>query len=746
MVKFTAEELRRIMDFKHNIRNMSVIAHVDHGKSTLTDSLVAAAGIIAQEVAGDVRMTDTRADEAERGITIKSTGISLYYEMSDESLKRYKGERQGNEYLINLIDSPGHVDFSSEVTAALRITDGALVVVDCIEGVCVQTETVLRQALGERIRPVLTVNKMDRCFLELQVDGEEAFQTFSRVIENANVIMATYEDPLLGDCQVYPEKGTVAFSAGLHGWAFTLTNFAKMYASKFGVDESKMMERLWGENFFDPATKKWTTKNTGSATCKRGFVQFCYEPIKQIINTCMNDQKDKLWPMLQKLGVVMKSDEKDLMGKPLMKRVMQTWLPASTALLEMMIFHLPSPATAQRYRVENLYEGPLDDAYANAIRNCDPNGPLMLYVSKMIPASDKGRFFAFGRVFAGKVTTGLKVRIMGPNYVPGEKKDFIEESGEHIIAGAGELHLEICLKDLQDDFMGGAEIIKSDPVVSFRETVLEKSCRVVMSKSPNKHNRLYMEARPMEEGLAEAIDDGRIGPRDDPKIRGKILSEEFGWDKDLAKKIWCFGPETTGPNMVVDMCKGVQYLNEIKDSVVAGFQWASKEGALAEENMRGICFEVCDVVLHSDAIHRGGGQVIPTARRVIYASQLTAKPRLLEPVYMVEIQAPEQALGGIYSVLNQKRGHVFEEMQRPGTPLYNIKAYLPVVESFGFSGTLRAATSGQAFPQCVFDHWDTMSSDPMEAGTQAAQLVTDIRKRKGLKEQMTPLSEFEDKL
>ncbi|KAL0300986.1 UNVERIFIED_CONTAM: Elongation factor 2 [Sesamum radiatum] len=248
----------------------------------------------------------------------------------------------------------------------------------------------------------------------------------------------------------------------------------------------------------------------------------------------------------------------------------------------------------------------------------------------------------------------------------------IEESGEHIVAGAGELHLEICLKDLQDDFMGGAEIIKSDPVVSFRETVLERSCRTVMSKSPNKHNRLYMEARPLEEGLAEAIDDGRIGPRDDPK------------------------------------------------------------------------FVMC--CLHADAIHRGGGQVIPTARRVIYASHLTAKPRLLEPVYLVEIQAPEQALGGIYSVLNQKRGHVFEEMQRPGTPLYNIKAYLPVIESFGFSSTLRAATSGQAFPQCVFDHWDMMSSDPLEAGSQAASLVAEIRKRKGLKEQITPLSEYEDKL
>ena len=159
----------------------------------------------------------------------------------------------------------------------------------------------------------------------------------------------------------------------------------------------------------------------------------------------------------------------------------------------------------------------------------------------------------------------------------------IEESGEHIIAGAGELHLEICLKDLQDDFMGGAEIVKSDPVVSFRETVLEKSCRTVMSKSPNKHNRLYMEARPLEEGLAEAIDDGRVGPRDDPKARSKILSEEFGWDKDLAKKIWCFGPETTGPNMVVDMCKGARHLDEIKNSVAAESQWLTKAGVLAEE-------------------------------------------------------------------------------------------------------------------------------------------------------------------
>ena len=657
--------------------------------------------------------------------------------------------------------------------------------------------------------------------------------------------MATYTDEALGDCQVGPEKGTVSFSAGLHNWAFTLTVFATMYAKKFGVEIDKMMEKLWGDNFFDPKTKKWTKKHTGEKTCQRAFVQFIYEPIRRVIDAAMNDNKEKLWPMLEKLGVKakLKPADFDLMGKPLMKRIMQTWLPADVALLEMIIYHLPSPATAQKYRADTLYEGPLDDKYAEAIRNCDSDGPLMLYISKMIPTADKGRFLAFGRVFSGTVQTGQKVRILGPNYVPGEKKDLyvksiqrtvlcmgrrqdsidtvpagntvacvgldqfisknatitgeqeleahtlkamkfsvspvvrvavecknsqdlpklveglkrlsksdpmvqcqIEETGEHIVAGAGELHLEICLKDLQEDFMGGAEIRISDPVVSFRETVSATSSRIVMSKSPNKHNRLYFQATYMEEGLAEAIDAGDVTPRDEPKARGRFLAEKFGWDKDLSKKIWCFGPDTTGPNMIVDMCKGVQYLNEIKDSCVAAFQWATKEGVMSEENMRGIKFEVHDVVLHTDSIHRGGGQIIPTCRRVLYASALTAEPRMMEPVFLVEIQAPEGALGGIYSTITQKRGMVIEESQRPGTPIYNIKAYLPVMESFGFTGTLRAATSGQAFPQCVFDHWDTIGSDPLEPTTQAGKIVLDIRKRKGIKEFVPALSEYEDKL
>jgi len=841
MVNFTLDQLQEIQGKPGNIRNMSVIAHVDHGKSTLTDSLVAAAGIIATANAGDMRLTDTRQDEQDRCITIKSTGISLFFGLLEN--QKEPEDSDGREFLVNLIDSPGHVDFSSEVTAALRVTDGALVVVDCVEGVCVQTETVLRQALGERIRPVLTINKLDRAFLELQLEYEDMYGAFSKAIESVNVIIATYNDEMMGDVQVYPERGTVSFSAGLHGWAFTLTKFARLYAKKFGVAEEKLMDRLWGDHFFDPKTKKWTKKAVAKdgSDLPRAFCQFCMDPIQKVFNASMNDKMDVLDKMLPALGVQLTNDQKQLRQKPLMKAIMQKWLPAHEALLEMMVYHLPSPRKAQKYRVENLYTGPLDDAAAEGIRVCDPKGPLIMYVSKMVPTSDKGRFYAFGRVFSGTIKTGQKVRIMGPNYEHGKKDDLylksiqrtvimmgrridaveavtcgntcglvgvdqylvkagtitnledahplrnmkysvspvvrvavevkhasdlpklveglkrlsksdplvvcsIEESGEHIIAGAGELHLEICLKDLQEDFMGGTPIKISEPVVSFRETVLELSEFTCLSKSPNKHNRLYVTAEPISEELGQEIDDGKVNHNDDFKTRARHLADNHDWDANEARKIWCFGPDNSGPNVVVDTTKAVQYLNEIKDSVVAGFQWVTKEGVMCEENMRNVRCNILDVTLHADAIHRGGGQLIPTARRVFYAAMLVAKPRLMEPVYLVEIQCPDVAMGGIYSVLNRKRGHVFEENQRPGTPMYNIKAYLPVKESFGFTSDLRAATGGQAFPQCVFDHWQIMGGDPTDGCSKEAELVEGIRTRKGLNPEIPPLDRYLDKL
>jgi len=842
MVNFTVDQIRGIMDKKRNIRNMSVIAHVDHGKSTLTDSLVSKAGIIAGAKAGEARFTDTRKDEQERAITIKSTAITMYYELSEADMDWIKQEKDGNGFLINLIDSPGHVDFSSEVTAALRVTDGALVVVDCVSGVCVQTETVLRQAISERIKPIVFMNKMDRALLELQLDEEALYKTFERIVENINVIIATYndEDGPMGNVQVSPDNGTVGFGSGLHGWAFSLKQFATMYAAKFGIDVQKLMKRLWGDNCFNPKTNKWSKSIKDGYI--RGFCMFILTPIYKATQAIMNEDNEQIDKLIKKTNVILKPEDRAKVGKQLLKTFMRHWLPAGDTLLEMITIHLPSPVTSQKYRGELLYEGPQDDEVAVAIKNCDPNGPLCMYVSKMVPTTDKGRFYAFGRVFAGKVATGQKVRIMGPNFVPGKKEDLyvkpiqrtilmmgryieaiedvpcgnicglvgvdqylvktgtlstsatahnmkqmkfsvspvvrvaveaknpsdlpklveglkrlsksdpmvqciIEESGEHIVAGAGELHLEICLKDLEEDH-AGIPLKKSDPVVSYRETVTEESDRMCLSKSPNKHNRLFMKAQPLHEDISKDIDEriDELNPRSDPKIRGRYLADKYDWDINNARKIWAFGPNVNGPNLLVDCTRAVQYLNEIKDSVVAGFQWASKEGVLCEENMRGCRFDLYDVALHADAIHRGGGQIIPTARRVLYACQLTAKPKLLEPVFLVDIQCPENAVGGIYGVLNKRRGHVFEEFQQPGTPLFQVKAYLPVNESFGFTSALRANTGGQAFPQCVFDHWQELPGDMEDPNSKPMQIVTGTRKRKGLKDEVPPLDKFYDKL
>jgi elongation factor 2 len=420
------------------------------------------------------------------------------------------------------------------------------------------------------------------------------------------------------------------------------------------------------------------------------------------------------------------------------------------------------------------------------MRECNPKGPLIMYVSKMVPTTDRGRFFAFGRVFSGTIATGQKVRIMGANYKPGKKEDLfeksiqrtvlmmgrtveyiadvpcgntvglvgvdqylmktgtisdhpdahclrnmkysvspvvrvavqaknpgdlpklvegmkklsksdplvvctIEESGQHVIAGCGELHVEICLKDLEQDF-AQCEIIKSDPVVSYKETVSEQSSFTCMAKSPNKHNRLYAVAVPLNEKLQDDIEKGKITPKDDPKLRAKTLAEDYEYDKEDALKIWSFGPENVGANLLQDKTSGIQYMNELRDSMESAWQWATKEAPLCEENMRGIRINIMDCVLHADAIHRGGGQIIPTARRLYYACELTAAPKLMEPIFLAEITTPGDAQGGVYQCLNTRRGIIIEEEQVQGTPLSLIRAHLPVAESFGFTAHLRGLT------------------------------------------------------
>jgi len=881
MVNFTAEQMRHIMDYVDNIRTMSVIAHVDHGKSTLTDSLVCKAGIISAKHAGTARYTDTRADEQERGITIKSTGISMFFEYdmsAGEVLKKGQFDPNAtedladgtkvaaevdinkNSYLINLIDSPGHVDFSSEVTAALRVTDGALVVVDCIEGVAVQTGTVLRQAMAERVRPVLMVNKVDRALLELQLNGEEIYQNMKKAIENVNVIIESYR---FGDrdWQVAPEKGTVAFGSGLHQWGFTIKTFAIYYAEKMNVTPDKLIDKLWGDWCFVTADgkSKWVQSSSVNSNrgvdadsgAKRAFVALIMDPIIGMFQSVMNNELNKkglpkAWNMAAAVGVNLNEEtKKTVTGKPLLKHIMQKWLPAADAILEMIVLHLPSPKAAQVYRAESLYDGPADDEACTAIRNCDVSAeaPLMMYISKMIPGADN-RFTAFGRVFSGRVATGQKVRILGPNFEPGKKTDLFlksiqrvvimmgrytetvadipagntcgligvdaylvksgtittldtacciktmkfavspvvrvavavknssdlpklveglkklsksdpmvkvetTEAGEHIIAGCGELHLEICLKDLQEDFMKGAPLNITPPVVTYNECITIQG-REALSKSANKHNRLFVSTAPMSDEVCTLFDEGILGPGMDVKDRAKLLREHpaLGWEEAATPtKIWCFGDDLIGPNVVVEHTVGVAYLNEVKDSIVGGFKWACHEGPLCEEKLRGVKLIINDVTLHADAIHRGMGQISPTARRAVYAAIYMSEPSLQEPVFLANITCPQAIVGSIYNVMAMRRGSVESEGEGMAGGVANMRCFLPVSESFGFSQALAEATSGAAFSQLQFDHWQLMDGGGFnDPEAKLGKVIAGIRTRKGLTAELPPLDRYLDKL
>merc|ERR1719273_589487 len=453
----------------------------------------------------------------------------------------------------------------------------------------------------------------------------------------------------------------------------------------------------------------------------------------------------------------------------------------------------------------------MEDSVVKHIQNCDADGPLMMYVSKMVPTSEKGRFIAFGRVFAGTVKTGQTVRIMGPDYEVGKKKDLYvkkiqrtllmmgryteqisdcpagnliglmgvdqyilktgsistcdeahpfntmkfsvaavvrvavepknaqdlpklveglkrlsksdplvqcstAKTGEHIIAGAGELHLEICLKDLKEQYMKGAGIKVSEPVVSFAETVSERTGTdeafpaQCVSKSPNKHNRLYVYAEPMDLELCGEIEKDEIKQTDDAMARARILAERYSWDVNHARKIWCFGcPPDAKANILCDVSKGVQFLHEIKDHCVSSFTNSTGGGVICDEVLRGCRFNIEDVTLHADAIHRGAGQIMPCARKVYYAAEIASSPKMMEPMYLIDITVPQNAHSGVYSTLNKRRGEIHKIEERIGTPLTQIQAFLPVMESFGFTEMLRKSTGGQAFPQMKFSHWQMVN-------------------------------------
>ncbi len=811
MHKFTIEEASKLLYNQDFVRNLGVIAHIDHGKSTLTDSLLAASGLLAEKIAGEARATDTREDEQERGITIKTTGISLVHDFNNQT------------YLINLQDTPGHVDFSGEVTSALRVVDGALVVVDAVEGVMVQTEVVTQQALAERVRPVLIINKVDRLITEMRMNPEDAYEQFKKIINEFNILIDTYAPPeFKKEWRVDPRQGTVAFGSAIHRFGLTIPALAEIWHEKTGQPIDKLIANLWAKN---------------------NFVNGVLKPTYEIYEKAETGDIESLKKVAAQLDLRLDDTVWLEPPKRVAKSLLEKWLPVEKAVLDMVIQFCPSPKKAQLYRFKSFWNGDKESKVGKSLNECDKDGPVMISLSKMIPGKAK-RIIAMGRIFSGTITAGQKIVVLLPGYHPGAKERMFitnvqqvsmlmgaktekveaipagnivalqglrgatasttvaadentipfkalsyavepvvtvaievknpselpklaeglqlmelvdpslktkinEETGEFLLSGTGELHLEIAVKDLQD--LQHIEVSQSDPIVVFRESVNSVSYQQALAKSPNKHNRLWVRAAPLEPVIIKLIDKGQIDQYTDRKEMGQILREQAGWDSKEGRKIWGMGPEEDSPNIYLDATKGIQYLREVQDYILQGFRWAAKEGPLCGEPFHGIKFMIEDVKLHEDPVHRGAGQVMPVSRRACFGAMLMAEPILLEPIYKVQVQVPESYLGNVYKVLTKRRGRVIDTTRREGTPLNIIFAEVPVTESFGITTELRSETSGFAFSQMVFSHWEKVPGDPMkpeeQGGSLARKYVLETRKRKGFHNPVPPeAEEYYDKL
>jgi elongation factor 2 len=683
-------EIQQLMGNKEAIRNIGIIAHIDHGKTTLADSLLAGAGLLSPQMAGTARVLDYLDEEQKRKITIKTANISLLYKVD------------GNPYIINLIDTPGHVDFTGKVTRALRVIDGAVVVVDAVEEIMAQTEIVTRQALEERVRPVLFINKIDRLISELQLNEEQIEAKFNHIISTFNDLIELYaENPYRAQWKINGANGTVAFGAALYGWGFTM-EMAKRQGLKFG----------------------------------------------DIIKAVTTKEHAKL------------------------KRL----LPVYDAIFEMAIKQVSNPREAQAYRIAKIWDGQVGSKVGKALSKCSDDGPAVMYVTNIRGEYD-GSTVAMGRLFSGKVHSGDKLHTvdtqdktevkqvsidMGSfreevrevsagnlaslilsgkiqagetlvnladkegmvpfeciNYVsepvvtlavepktpqdipalqealerlaaedPNLKTAIDKETGEYLLSGMGELHLEIAVNQLKN---AGLEVAVSSPRVVYMETVQKKGV-IVLAKSPNKQSSFWMQITTEEEQIKGDDDSGIILSIDEHR------------------------------NALVD-CKGKteQISEEMLEAIIAGFEYACNRGPLCGEPIRHVKVNLTDLQI---AESEAACEIMPGIGKAIFGSFLTADPALLEPMYKIIVSVASELSGECSRMLSTRRGKVTSFEQKGLLTL--ISGFIPVSETFGFSKELRSATSGRAFWQSYFDHWEKIPPKLQ------AQVILELRQRKGL--------------
>jgi len=741
-----AKKAVELMKDQNLIRNLGTAAHIDHGKTTFSDNLIAGAGMMSSETAGEQRLLDYDEQEAARGITINAASAAMVVPYRDPKTNELK------HYLVNLIDTPGHVDFGGDVTRAMRALDGVYILCCAVEGIMPQTETVIRQAMKERVRPMLFINKVDRAIVEQQLTPQMMIEKFSKIITQFNQkIMDILPAPLNKQWQVSLQDGTVALGSAYNNWAVSIPYLSRPEVNKRAMDlVPEMKDKLAAKPF---------NLNTVFELC------------------AMDGGQEKLAKII----------------------------PIADVALEMAINHIPNPVDAQKIRIPTIWKGDLNSDLGKQMLNCDPNGEVALMVTKIIMDKQAGEI-AIGRLFSGTVKKGMTLYIsgmpapqrvqtvalmVGADRTPIEEckagnivavtglKDAIagstvsslkdmepfekmthysepvitkaieaksmadlpklvevlrviakadpslsieinNETGEHLMSGMGELHLEITEYRIINE--QGVDIISSPPIVVYQESVKGPNPSEFEGKSPNKHNKFYFIVEPLEEGVQEAIHKGDIDTDakiKDPKELAKVLVD-CGMNVDEAKGVVGF----KNNNVLIDCTKGIQYLHETMELVKQAFEEAMMRGPLANEKVAGVKVKLMDAKLHEDTIHRGPAQIIPAVRDGIYGAMCQAGRILLEPMQKIFISVPPDYMGGAVNLINQRRGTILE-MGQDGADS-TVTAKCPVADMFGFSSDIRGSTQGRAIWSIENAGFERLMPDLQK------KVVTEIRTRKGL--------------
>jgi len=726
-----AKKAVELMKDQKLIRNLGTAAHIDHGKTTFSDNLIAGAGMMSSETAGEQRLLDYDEQEAARGITINAASAAMVVPYKEPTTGELK------HYLVNLIDTPGHVDFGGDVTRAMRALDGVYILCCAVEGIMPQTETVIRQAMKERVRPMLFINKVDRAIVEQQLTPQMMIEKFSKIITQFNQkIMDVLPAPLNKEWQVSLQDGTVALGSAYNNWAVSLPYLNRPELKKIGMNLTKVFE--------------YCAKEGGQAELAK-IIPLADVALEMAINhiPCPVDAQKVRIPTIWKgdlnseLGKQMLNCDPNGEVALMVTKIIMDKQAGEIAIgrlfsgtikkgMTLYVSGMPAPQRVQtvalmvgadRTPIEECKAGNivavtgLKDAIAGStvstLKDMEPFEKMAHYsepvITKAIEAksmADLPKLVEVLRVIA-KADPSLSIEINN-------------ETGEHLMSGMGELHLEITEYRIVNE--QGVDIISSPPIVVYQESVKGPNPNEFEGKSPNKHNKFYFIVEPLEEGVKEAIRKGDIDTEakiKDPKELAKILVD-CGMDVDQAKGVVAF----KNNNVLIDCTKGIQYLHETMELVKQAFEEAMMRGPLANEKVAGLKVKLMDAKLHEDTIHRGPAQIIPAVRDGIYGAMCQAGRILLEPMQKVFISVPPDYMGGAVNLINQRRGTILE-MGQDGADS-TVTAICPVADMFGFSSDIRGSTQGRAIWSIENAGFEKLVPDLQK------KVVTEIRTRKGL--------------